>query len=59
MNEPLMHIPLDRAMLCIQCNQISESGPDRCPACTDAALIPVQTLIEHATRYETRAERIR
>jgi hypothetical protein len=32
-----IHIPLDRALLCADCNTIYELPRDRCPSCTCSA----------------------
>jgi len=44
----IVHIPLDRAMLCVECGAIFKAGPEWCPACTDSALISLRRLLDHA-----------
>ncbi len=49
----VIHIRLQRAMLCLECEALFDIGPAHCPACGDAAMIPLQSLLENNEGKET------
>jgi hypothetical protein len=45
-----LHLPLNRAMLCIDCDSVFEYGPQHCPACARGAVVPLATYVEGMSR---------
>jgi len=43
---PTYSIPLDGAMLCVNCNTISNSPPHRCSVCGSQAILRLLTILD-------------
>jgi len=46
------HLPFRRVMLCLECEECFEIGPDACPQCGSETWIPVARLLER--RHDSR-----
>lgn len=39
------HLPLQRAVLCLDCQEVSDSKTDSCPACAGGSLMPLARVL--------------
>ena len=46
-------IPLDRAVLCLDCRMITQATNGHCPVCQSSALVRVQLLIDREDNEST------
>ncbi len=47
-----MSLPLSRAVLCLDCGQLSLLGPERCPVCAGRPLVLVSRWLDRRSKHE-------
>jgi hypothetical protein len=51
MTEPVVHIPLGVAQLCMDCESVSNMAFEACPGCASTAVVPLRPFVGGSTKH--------